>query len=140
MWTVGMARRSARPVEAQPSDRGAAVVDFVLVGVLTIFLFSGLLQLMLVMHVHNVLIDSAEQGARLGALADRNPAAGASRTRELIRADLSSRYAGDVSAGEERVQGLDTIEVRVRAPMPILGLFGAGHLLTVSGHALADPP
>ena len=129
-WTRSLADR----------DRGSAIVDFVLVATLATLVFAGLLQFVVILHVRNVLVDCAEQGARFGALADRDPAAGAARTRELIRAELSARYARQVSAGRAQVQGLATIEVRIEAPLPVIGLLGAGHVLTVSGHALAEPP
>jgi hypothetical protein len=102
-------------------------------------LFVALLQLALVLHVRNVLIDCAGEGARRGALADRDPEAGATRTRELIQSELSPRYAERVSAGAARVDGLDTIEVRVQAPLPVIGLLGVGRMLSVSGNALAEP-
>jgi hypothetical protein len=90
--------------------------------------------------VHNTLVDCAGEGARYGALADRSPTAGAERARELIRADLSDAYAADVTAGRERYAGLDTVVVHVRAPLPLIGLLGAGRVLTVEGHADAEQP
>jgi Flp pilus assembly protein TadG len=119
-------------------DRGAAIVDFALVGGLLTLFFAAILQLSLALHVRNVLVDCASEGARLGALADRDPQAGATRTRELIRSELADRYAERVSAGPAQVDGLDTVEVRVEAPLPVIGLFGIGRTLTVSGHALAE--
>jgi hypothetical protein len=115
-------------------------VDFALVGGLLTLLFVAVLQLSLALHVRNVLVDCASEGARFGALADRDPEAGAIRTRELIRSELSNRYADRVSAGRATVEGLPTVEVRVEAPLPIIGLFGVGRTLTVSGHALAEQP
>jgi hypothetical protein len=121
-------------------DRGSAIVDFALVGGLLTLFFVAILQFALALHVRNVLVDCASEGARLGALADRDPQAGAARTRELIRSELSDRYADRVSAGPAQVDGLDTVEVRVEAPLPVIGLFGIGRTLTVSGHALAEQP
>ena len=121
-------------------EQGAAVVDFALVGTLVTVLFVAVVQLAVVQHVRNTLVDCAQDGARYGALADRDPAAGADRTRALITADLSARYATDVQAGRERFDGADTVVVRVRAPLPLLGLFGVGRVLTVRGHALAEAP
>lgn len=119
-------------------DRGSAVVDFVLVGALATVLFVALVQLALALHVRNTLIDCASEGARHGALADRTPAEGAARARALIEQDLSARYAGDVEAGREVVDGLDTVVVRVRAPLPVVGLLGTGRGLSVAGHAVAE--
>jgi Flp pilus assembly protein TadG len=127
------------PTSARP-DGGAAVVDFVLVGALLTLVFVGVVQLAVALHVRNTLVDCASEGARYGALADRDPAAGAQRARELIAQDLSPAYARGVSAGRERFDGLDTVVVRVRAPLPVAGLLGVGTVLEVSGHALAELP
>jgi Flp pilus assembly protein TadG len=95
-------------------DGGSAVVDFVLVGGLLTMLFVALLQFSLVLHVRNVLIDCATEGARYGALADRDAAAGADRTRELITADLSARYATGVDAAAVTQDGLTALRCRWR--------------------------
>lgn len=113
-------------------------MDFALVGGLLTLFFVAVLQLSLALYVRNVLVDCASEGARLGALADRDPQAGATRARELIRSALSDRYAERVSAGPAQVDGLETVEVRIEAPLPVIGLFGVGRTLTVSGHALAE--
>jgi len=115
-------------------------VDFALVGGLLTLLFVAVLQLGLILHVRNVLADCASEGARLGALADRDPQAGVARTRELIRSELSDQYAERVWAGRARVDGLETVEVRVQAPLPVIGLFGIGRTMSLSGHALAERP
>ena len=121
-------------------DRGSAVVDFTLVGALVTLVFVAVVQLAVVLHVRNTLIDCASDGARAGALADRDPRAGAARARELIAADLSPAYARSVTAGVETFDGVPTVVVRVRAPLPLVGLFGAGRVLTVSGHAVVEGP
>ena len=122
------------------AERGAAIVDFALVSGLLTLVFVAVIQLAVVVHVRNTLADCASEGARLGALADSDPQAGVERTRELITADLSGRYGADVSSGRETVAGLDTVVIRVRAPLPVVGLFGLGHVITVEGHALAERP
>ncbi len=116
------------------------MVDFVLVGGLVTVLFAGVLQLTVVLHVRNTLIDCAAQGARYAAAAGREPADGAGRTRELAAAALSSAYARDVAATRTTVDGLDVVEVSVTAPMPVLGLLGPGGALTVRAHALMEEP
>lgn len=121
-------------------DTGAAIVDFALVGALLTLLFVAVLQFAVVLHVHNTLVDCASEAARYGALADTSPAAGAQRARDLITADLGAAYAADVTAGREQYAGLDTVVVRVRAPLPLLGLLGAGRAVTVAGHAGVEQP
>lgn len=115
-------------------------MDFVLVGTLATLIFVGVVQLAVVLHVRNTLIDCAGEGARYGALADRVPADGAARAAALIRQDLSPRYAQDVTAAQESVDGLPTVVVRVRAPLPIVGLLGFGRVVRVAGHAVRERP
>jgi Flp pilus assembly protein TadG len=120
--------------------RGSAVVDFTLVGALVTLVFVAVVQLAVVLHVRNTLVDCASEGARYGALADRDPQAGAQRARDLIAADLSPAYAESVTTGRERFGGVDTVVVRIRAPLPVMGLLGVGRAIEVSGHAVAEAP
>lgn len=115
-------------------------MEFALVGSLLTLLFLAVVQLAVVIHVRNTLIDCAGEGARYGALADSSPEAGAQRARELIGADLDPAYASEVIAGRERHADLDTVVVRVRAPFPVVGLFGVGQAIEVQGHANAERP
>jgi hypothetical protein len=121
-------------------DRGSAIVDFTLVGALVTVLFVGILQLTLVLHVRNTLIDSASEGARYAAQSGHVPGDAVSRTRDLVGQSLADSYAQDISATATRIDGLDEIEVRVVAPLPLLGLLGAERSLTVQGHALVETP
>jgi len=111
----------------------------VLVGALTTLLFAAVLQLGLVLHVRATLVDCAAEGARYGALADRSPADGAQRTRDLIALSLSPGYARDVTAEATVLDGLDVVRVEVTAPLPVLGLLGPS-TLDVDGHALRELP
>lgn len=124
-------------------DDGSAVVDFALVGGLLSLLFLSIVQLGLVVHVRNTLIDCAAQGARYGARAGRLPDDGIARTRELVAAELSAEYAArlsDVSAAIVERSGVRAVEVRLTAPLPLVGLVGPAGELTVQGHAFAEQP
>lgn len=125
---------------AARGDSGSAIVDFVLVGCLVTLLFAGVVQLALVQHIRNTLTDCASEGARLGALADRTPADGAVRTRELVKVSLASRFADDVEAEVVVIDGIEMVEVRVTAPLPLVGLLGPADALTVRGHAMREQP
>lgn len=116
------------------------MVDFVLVGALTTVVFMAVIQLALALHVRSTLVDCAAEGARYGALADRTPADGAERARQLIRMSLADTYAGDVTAVPVHVDGLDLVRVQVTAPLPVVGLLGPGGRLTVDAHALEEAP
>ncbi|WP_336706322.1 TadE/TadG family type IV pilus assembly protein [Oerskovia sp. USHLN155] len=119
-------------------DGGSAVVDFVLVSVILLALFLGVLQVVLALHVRAIVIDSAAEGARLAGRADRTTADGAARTRTLIDAALSERFAQDVSAREVDHGGLRVVEVTVTFPLPVVGLLGPSGVVTVDGHALKE--
>ncbi|MET3903734.1 TadE/TadG family type IV pilus assembly protein [Paenarthrobacter sp. 4246] len=114
---------------------GSAVVDFVLVGALLTLFFMAIVQLTLVLHVRNTLIDAAASGARYGALADRTPADARARTAELIHSALNSDFSGDIVCSDVIVDGASTLEVTVKAPLPVVGLIGPRGLLEVKGHA-----
>lgn len=122
-----------------PRERGSAVVDFVLVGGLLTMFFLAIIQLTLILHVRNTLIDAAASGARYGTLADRGAADAEERTRGLIGVALNSGFAEHVSTSEATVQGFRTLEVTVRAPMPVIGLIGPREMLEVKGHAALQP-
>ncbi|MCR6689429.1 TadE/TadG family type IV pilus assembly protein [Cellulomonas sp.] len=114
------------------------MVDFVLVGGLVVVLVLGIVQLALALHVRNVLVDSASEGARYGALLGRTPADGAQRTRELVTGALSASYASDVTSTRVVRDGVTLVEVTVTAPLPVVGLVGPTGAVTVSGHAIAE--
>lgn len=126
------------PAPRRRDDRGSAVVDFVLVAALLTIVFVAVVQLAVVLHVRNTLVDCASEGARFGALADRTPADGAARTRELIGMSLSPRYAADVTATTTTIDGLAVVQVRVRSPLPVIGLLGPGRGLDLTGHGVQE--
>lgn len=119
-------------------QRGAAVVDFVLVLVILAPLLLGILQLGLVLHVRNTLTAAASEGARYAATIDRSPADGVARTRSQIREALAGRYARSVTAHEVGIDGASGVEVDVTARVPALGLWGPAVTLDVSGHAVKE--
>lgn len=121
-------------------DRGSAVVEFTLVGILLTLLFLALIQLGLALHVRNTLAASAAEGARYAANADRGPAEGAAVTRDLIRTSLADSFAESVTSGVEIVDGLTTVYVQVDARLPLIGLLGPPRSLQVRGHALEEGP
>ena len=119
-------------------DRGSAVVEFVLVGVLLTALFLVLLQLGLALHVRNTLLASAAEGARYAANADRSRDDGEAVTRRLIRDSLADSFADRVSSGVDTVDGVSTVYVQVEASLPVIAFFGPSRGITVRGHALEE--
>jgi Flp pilus assembly protein TadG len=119
-------------------ERGAAVVDFVLVLLVVVPLLLGVLQVGLVLHVRNTLVAAASEGARYAATVDRPPAAGAERARAQIRGALADRFARAVTARDVVVDGVPGVRVDVRAEVPPLGLWGPAVRLDLSGHAVEE--
>lgn len=117
-------------------DDGSSVVEFALVSTLVLALFLGVVQLGFALHVRNTLVASAADGARYAANADRGPADGADRARELIRRSLPDSFARDVRAGVE--PGTGTVFVEVRAGLPLLGPWGLPRTLVLRAHALEE--
>ena len=81
------------------------MVDFVLVGGLLTLFFLAIIQLTLVLHVRNTLIDAAASGARYGTLADRSAADARDRTAQLIGVALNPDFANDVTTTEDHLPG-----------------------------------
>jgi Flp pilus assembly protein TadG len=119
-------------------ERGAAVVEFVLVMALLVPLVLGIAQVALVLHVRNTLAAAASEGARASSPLGATPADGANRTRTVIRAALDDRYADRVTSSWTSVGGLPGARVEVRARVPALGLFGPSVPVSVTGHAIRE--
>lgn len=124
---------------APRDERGSAVVDFVLVMLILIPMFLGVLQVALVLHVRNTLTAAASEGARLGAQRGHTADDAVSRARQQISGALSGRFAQDLTASVEVVDGVPMVVVRARAEVPALGLWGPGLDLEVAGHAVQEP-
>ena len=120
------------------AEQGAAIADFAMVSVLVLVLFLMVFQLGLTLHTRNTLISCASEGARLGARADAAPGQGISRTQALISESLSPRYARRVTVREAVVEGVRVVEVRVVAPIPVIGLLGPDDRLDVVGRAFVE--
>ncbi|MET4620432.1 Flp pilus assembly protein TadG [Arthrobacter sp. 2762] len=123
------------PCALKSGERGSAVIDFVMIGALLTLLFMAIVQLTLILHVRNTLVDAAASGARYGTLADRTAMDAEARTSELIETALNGDFAADVTTAERNLEGIRALEVTVRAPMPVVGLIGPGGVMEVAGHA-----
>ena len=123
-----------------PRDTGNSTVEFTLVSVLVVGLFLAVLQLGFVLHTRNVLVASAQEGARYGANADRSPVDAEERTREVVETALSASVAGRMRYDAQQVVrgGALTVEVTVTGPLPLVFLPAGPMSLTVRGHALEE--
>ena len=109
--------------------------------VLLLSLFLVVFQVGVVLHVRNVLVASAAEGARYGANADRTPEEGAARAQHVVADALGGRVARAVRCvpvtGEE-LDGQPVVDIRCSGPVPIVFLPTGGFSLTVHGHALEE--
>lgn len=95
-------RRSHPPRD----DAGAAVVEFVLVGALLLFVAFGVIQVGLVLHARNVLAADAAEGARHAASLSVPVSSGAAFAEELARRSVAG--AGhDLSCTSRQTSGVD---------------------------------
>lgn len=104
-------------------DRGSAVVEFVLVGVLVLALFLGVLQVALYLHMRNVVVASVAEGAREAANADRDCADGAARAYDLVAGALGRRLADGLDLSDCATvvhDGVPLVRLRARGPLPLL--------------------
>jgi CTP:molybdopterin cytidylyltransferase MocA len=127
---------------ASESERGSAVVDFVLVSVLIVTVLLAVLQVAVYVHVRNVVTASAQEGARFAANADVDSGVGAARTLEVVGRATSERTARGLTctSGEEPdVTGLRVVVVRCTGSVPSL-LARLGNLLPleVAGRAVKE--
>jgi Flp pilus assembly protein TadG len=136
-WPAG---RFKTPAGVQgDSETGSAVADFAMVAGLLSLLFVAVFQLGLALHIRNTLISCASEGARYGARVGATTQDGEARTKRLIQASLPGRYAENVSAAESTtVDGIAVVEVRIEAPLPVLGPLGPDRVLTVRARAFSE--
>lgn len=120
------------------SERGSAVVDFVLVSLLVVPLFVGLLQLGLYLYVRNTIAAAASEGAHYAAVIDRDASDGEFRTRSLIGGVMRDELIDDIRGEVIDLDGQPAVRVVVDAHMPPLGLWGPGLGFTVRGHAIKE--
>lgn len=117
-------------------DDGNVVVEFVLVSILVVTIAMGVIQLAVALHVRNMLISAASEGARLAATNDRGLDDGVARTENLLSGSLGG-YDVQVTAADTVIDGALATQVTVTAPVPMFGFWGIG-TMSVSGRALEE--
>ncbi|MCW2694243.1 MAG: hypothetical protein JWM67_2847 [Mycobacterium sp.] len=141
----GRERRPRRPSACRPArdERGSAVAEYVLVSGLLSLLFFGVLQVGVVLHVRNVLVASAAEGARQAAAAGADPDRAAATTSALVRRALSAGTAAAFPpvVTQTTVAGLPAVQVELHGSLPLF-LLPLGRVLpiTVRAHALDEQP
>ena len=81
------------------------------------------------------MVSAASEGARLAATNDRGPQDGVERTQWLLSESLGGLTRACGRGHDDRLA--PAVKVTVSAPVPILGLWGAG-TMTVSARAFEE--
>jgi Flp pilus assembly protein TadG len=93
-------------------DRGASVVEFVMMSVLLVFLLFGVLQVGLYVYARNIVAAAAADGARYGANQGADVTAGAARATDLISTGLNRDDANRIPcAGTTRTDASSGLQV-----------------------------
>lgn len=116
-------------------DGGSSAVEFVLVGALLSVMTAVVLQVGVALYVRNMVLDASVEGAQRAALADATPSDGIAAAQTLLTRTIGATYAQDVSVTQTMRLGVPTVEITIRAPLPILGLFGVPEAMEVTGYA-----
>ena len=120
------------------SERGSAVVDFVMILVVLLPMFAALLQLSLVLHVQNTLASAAAEGARRAAVTGASPDDGVAKTREQIVGTLNAKFAQDITIEDTVIGGAPAYRVVITAEVPALGIGGPAIGVQASGNAIIE--
>ncbi len=123
--------RRLRRLRRVRGDDGVAVVEFVMISALLVFLLFGVLQVAAVLYVRSVVAASAADGARYAAAAGVGAGAGGARADQLMAQAVSASLSSDIPCrGSEVVDaasGLRVVQVvctgRIRSIFVPAGLF-----------------
>lgn len=114
-------------------DAGAIVAESAMIIALVTLLCGTILQLGVIIHTRNTMIDAASAGARYAALADRNLTDGQNRTAALLTSSIPNAESATITIGRESEGEL--IRVTVTHRLPLLGFITAPIPLSATAQA-----
>lgn len=114
-------------------ETGAIVAESVMILALITLLCGTILQLGIVVHTRNTMIDAASAGARHAALADRNLTDGQLRTAALLAHSIPNAESASVAVRQQ--PGDERITVTVTHQVPVLGFITGPIPLSVTAQA-----
>ena len=107
-------------------DGGAAVVDFVMISVLLVFLLFAVLQVAIYFYARNVAAASAADAARYAAAEGVSPGAGGARAATLVHQGLDEGDAAGIrctgTPGRDAASGLAVTTVHCQGRIRLLFL------------------
>ncbi|GAA2030564.1 pilus assembly protein [Yaniella flava] len=101
------------------NESGSIVAESAMIIALITLLCGTILQLGVVIHTRNTMIDAASAGARHAALADRTLADGQQRTTTLLTTAVPNAESAEVSIN--RAADGELISVTITHRVPLLG-------------------
>lgn len=101
------------------NDSGAIVAESAMIIALVTLLCGTILQLGIIIHTRNTMIDAASAGARHAALADRNLVDGQQRTSTLLTSTIPNAASAEVAISRDNDGEL--ITVTISHQLPLLG-------------------
>ncbi|MHB0928344.1 MAG: TadE family protein [Candidatus Nanopelagicales bacterium] len=104
------------------------MVDFTLVTPLVIGMVLAMLQLAFTLHTHAIVACAAEDAVRVAAAYNGDIAAGERRLRVLMARDVPD----DAIASISWTSTLNTLTLRVRTQLPLLGPIGPSIMTTTA--------
>jgi Flp pilus assembly protein TadG len=122
------------PAGGGTAERGAAVVEFVLVAVVAVALAMSLAQLGLFLWERNALMGSLSEGARVAATEGRSVADGQRVATELLRRSAGGRVAGAVPIEGARDGGMVVLRAEGTLPSFVPGVPGLPVRMTARMH------
>lgn len=121
------------PKLTSTQESGSIVAESVMIIALVTLLCGTILQLGVIIHTRNTMIDAASAGARYAALADRNLSDGQNRTAALLTSSIPNAESATVTIARAG-QG-DLIRVTVTHQLPLLGFITAPIPLSATAQA-----
>ena len=115
------------------NDAGAIVAESAMIIALVTLLCGTILQLGVIIHTRNTMIDAASAGARHAAMADRSLADGQQRTVSLLSESIPNSESARVEITRE-ADG-ERITATVTHSLPLLGFLTGPIPLSVTAQA-----
>jgi Flp pilus assembly protein TadG len=122
------------PRAARAAERGAAVVEFVLVSAVAVVLAMSLAQLGLFLWERNALMGSLSEGARVAATEGRTVADGRRVAAELLRRSAGGRVADAVPIRGTETAGVVVLRAEGTLPSFVPGVPGLPVRMTARMH------
>lgn len=118
---------------ASQQEAGAIVAESAMIIALVTLLCGTILQLGVIIHTKNTMIDAASAGARYAALADRDLVDGQRRSTALLTSSIPNAESARITIS--RAVNGEVIRVTITHQLPLLGFITAPIPLSATAQA-----